>query len=69
MTTSRCILLILRNVSDKNCIENQITHFIFNNFFFEKHAVCKKMWKNIVDPDRLLMNDDDMAQAHFILVN
>jgi len=27
------------------------------------------MLKNIVDPDRLLMNDDDTAQANCILVN
>jgi len=54
---------MLRNVSDKSCIENQILCSI--TFF----AVFKKMWKNFVDPDRLLMNDDDTAQAHCILVN
>jgi hypothetical protein len=30
---SRSVLLRMRNVSDKNCRENQNTHFIFNNFF------------------------------------
>ena len=32
--------------------ENQNTHFMFNNFFFEIHAVYEIMWKNIVQPDR-----------------
>jgi hypothetical protein len=30
---SRSILLRMRNVSDKNCRENQNTHFVFRNFF------------------------------------
>jgi len=30
----RSILLRIRNVSDKNCIENQDTRFMFNNFFY-----------------------------------
>jgi hypothetical protein len=36
MIISRTVLLRMRNVSDKNCRENQNTHFVFNNFFFLK---------------------------------
>jgi len=32
---SRSFLLRMRNVSDKSCTENQNTHFVFSNFFFE----------------------------------
>jgi len=32
---SRSILLRTRNVSNKNCRENQNTHFMFNNVFFK----------------------------------
>ena len=39
----------MRNVSDKNCSENQNTHFIFINFFFENLVVYEIMWKNIVE--------------------
>ena len=28
---------------------------MFNNIFFENLAVCKVMWKNIIEPDRLQM--------------
>jgi hypothetical protein len=31
---SRSILLRIRNVSDKSCIEKQDIHFMFSNFFF-----------------------------------
>ena len=33
---SRSFLLIMRNVSDKICAENQNTHFMFNNPFIRK---------------------------------
>ena len=29
---SRSFLLRMRNVSDKNCIKNENTHFVFSNF-------------------------------------
>ena len=52
MILSRPVPLRMRNVSHEICIENQITHFTFNNFFFfENHSVYEKMWKNIVQPD------------------
>ena len=43
----------MRNASDKRCIENQNTHFMFNNLSTQKNrAVYEIMWKNIVEPDR-----------------
>jgi hypothetical protein len=36
----------MRNVSDKCCRENQNTHFVFSNFFFENRVVYEIMWKN-----------------------
>jgi hypothetical protein len=38
----------MRNVSDKNCRENQNTYFVF---IFLNRAVYEIMWKNIVEPD------------------
>jgi hypothetical protein len=37
--TSHWILRRMRNVSDKKCIENLNTHFMFNNFFPTNRAV------------------------------
>jgi len=47
-------LLIIKNVSDKICRENQNTHFVFSNPFFlsENRAVCGVMWKNVAELDR-----------------
>jgi hypothetical protein len=39
----------------RNCIENQNTYFMFNNFLFENHAVYEMMWKEIVVPGKLQM--------------
>jgi len=77
---SRSLILILRNVSDKSCRENQNTHFVFNNFIFENRMIYEKMWKffclenrtfyeknlkeNMVEPDRPQMT---RAHAHFTL--
>jgi len=44
LITSPSVLLRMRNDSDKNCIENQNTHFVFNNFF--RKSCC--LW-DIVD--------------------
>jgi hypothetical protein len=55
MTVSRLILLRMRNVSYKNC-RDQNTHFMLNSFFFffpENRAVCEIMSKNMVEPERL----------------
>jgi len=32
--------------------KDQNTHFLFNNIFFENHAVYEVMWNNTVEPDR-----------------
>jgi len=37
--TSRSFLHRMRHVSDKRCRENQGTHFVFSNFYFENRAV------------------------------
>ena len=50
MTIPRLIFLRIRNVLGKSCRENQNTHFIFNNFFFENRAVYEIMSKNKVEP-------------------
>jgi hypothetical protein len=39
----------------KKSIENQNTHFRFNNSFSENRAVYEIMWKNLVNSDRLKM--------------
>jgi len=38
----------MRNVRDKSCKENPITHFMFSDI----RAVYEIMWKNMVEPDR-----------------
>jgi hypothetical protein len=49
LITSRSFLLIMRNVSDKICTENQNTHFAFSIFFLlENCTIYEIMWKNIV---------------------
>jgi hypothetical protein len=42
----------MRNLSDKSCRDNQNTHFVFNNYFFENRDIYEIMWKNMVEPDR-----------------
>jgi len=42
----------MRNVSDRSCTENQNTHFVFSDFFFENRTVYEIMWKNIVERGR-----------------
>jgi len=61
--TSRLFLLRMRNVSNKRCRENQNTHFVFGNFFFENGAVYEKMWKNTVERGRPRMNIWRMRSA------
>jgi len=52
MILSRWILPRMRNVSGKSCRENQNTHFMFNNVFFENRTVYEIKWKNIIEPNR-----------------
>jgi len=43
----------MKNVSDKQCRENQNTFFMFNNIFLSKNrAVYEIIWKDIVQTDR-----------------
>ena len=49
---SRSFLLRMRNVSDKLCTETQNTRIMLNNFFLKIVPLMKKMWKNMVEPDR-----------------
>ena len=61
---SRSILLRMRNVSDKSCIENQNTHFVFNNFFWNP---CR-LWDNVEKYCRAgQAKDDNMALAQSTL--
>jgi L-asparagine transporter-like permease len=53
--SSRSIFLIMRNVSDKRCRENQNTQFVFSNSVFENHATYEIMWKMIVEWGRTQM--------------
>jgi hypothetical protein len=52
MTISRWIIRRMRNVSNKNCRENQNAHFIFSNFFPENRAVYEVISRNVVEPER-----------------
>jgi len=63
---SRSVLLIMRNVSDKSYRENQNTHFVFSDFFFENRAVYETIWKNTVEPGRLHMTICRMRIACWI---
>jgi len=51
----------MRNVSDKNCIENQNTSFIFDNFYTKNRAVYEILWKNMVRPREA--TEDNMADC------
>jgi len=51
LIVSRSVILRMGNVSDKLYREDHSTHFIFSNYL-DNCAVCKIMWKSIVEPDR-----------------
>jgi hypothetical protein len=46
---TRSVLIIMRNVSDNSCRENQNTHLLFSKFF---HKTCH-LWDNV---EKLLYN-------------
>ena len=52
MIISRSFLPRNINISDKSCTENQNTHFVVSNFFFENRADCEIMWENILERGR-----------------
>jgi hypothetical protein len=54
----------LYKVSPNLCRENQNTHFVLNDFFFENCAVYEIMWKSVVERGRSHVNT---AQAHCML--
>ena len=41
----------MRDVSDKNCTENQKTHFMFKNCFPGNRAFYETMWRNVLEPE------------------
>jgi len=45
MIISRSVLLTMRNVSDKNCRENQDTHFVFSDCL-PKIVPCVRPWSS-----------------------
>jgi hypothetical protein len=61
MIISRSVLLRMRNVLDKNCRENQNTHFMFNNFFFFNCVIYEKMWKKYHRAGQAI--DDSLAHV------
>ena len=52
MTICRSVLRRMRNVSNKSCRENQSTHVVCSNFFFENRAVYEIMSKITVESER-----------------
>ena len=48
---SRSFLLRVRNASDKSFRENENTHFMLGNFFFNC-TLYEIMWKNTVESSR-----------------
>jgi hypothetical protein len=38
---------------EKKVVDKIKTHFMFNNFFSGKRALCEIMWENTVQSDRL----------------
>ena len=60
---SRPFLLTMRNVSDRGYRENQITHFMFNNFFRQSF----RLWGNKKKTRAEQATDDNTAHAHCML--
>jgi hypothetical protein len=61
---SHSFLLRMRNVSDKNCRENQNTHFMYNNFFWK---LCQ-LQNNVEKYCRAgQATDDKTMQMHCML--
>ena len=51
VTTSRSVLVGMKNVSDDSCRENQ-NKFPVQENIYENLVVYEIMWKNLVEPDR-----------------
>ena len=46
------VFLRVKTLSDKSYRENQNTHFMFSDFFFENRAVCEITWKKFLERGR-----------------
>jgi hypothetical protein len=56
----------MKNISDKNCKENQNTSFVFNKLFFpENRAIYGIMWKKNASARQA--TDDNFAHAICVL--
>jgi len=42
----------MRNISDKNCRENQNIHFVLNNFYPEKRGFYELTCKYMAEPEK-----------------
>jgi hypothetical protein len=51
MIISRSVLLRMKSVTDKSCVDNQNMHFMFNNFYPKNLPIYEIMWNNIVVPE------------------
>jgi hypothetical protein len=60
MVISYSILLRMRNVSDKSCMENQNTHFAFKIY---------EMWKNMLQPEATDIHSEYVKFTEFPHVN
>jgi hypothetical protein len=61
---SRSVILRTKNVPEKNCRENQNTHFIFKYCFSEKY----RLWESLYKCRRAgQATDDNRAHAHCML--
>jgi len=56
----------MRNVSDKKCVENQSTHFRFNNIFRKHYRLCDNVEKFCRAGQD---TDENMAHAHCMMDN
>jgi len=66
MIISRSLLLGMRNFSNKFCRENQITHFMLNNFFLKLCYLRDNVEKCSTGGQA---KDDNMAHAYCMLDN
>jgi len=57
----------MRNISDKNCRENQKPHFVFKNLFLEKFTFHEIMLGKYGRGRQA--TDGNMAHAHCMLDN
>ena len=66
MIISHSTLLRIRNFSDKDCRDNQNTHFVFNNFSSKIEPFMRKCGDNTVEPGRPEMKIWRMRTAWWV---